>query len=168
MSKDEKLIVSKMFATYFQFGKVVVPQCEFSNSKKYFINLLDIAEYYCCEDLSEICKKELLKFFTDEVVSPKANIPSMMSMCEVMSKINKQYEDYAGYYLLKKLVEKNRALMNTMNDLKQFIQGEKELMHKEWLLKMAEEHGFELSQLIMRKKEACFENINSGNIPHKS
>lgn len=64
-SKEEKTIISKMLATYFQFGKVIVPQCEFSNSKKYFISLLDIADYYCCEDLAEICRKELMKFFTD-------------------------------------------------------------------------------------------------------
>lgn len=70
-----------MLATYFQFGKVIVPQCEFSNSKKYFINLLDIADYYCCEELAKICRKELLKFFNDELVTLKFNIGSIVGMC---------------------------------------------------------------------------------------
>lgn len=149
------MIISKMLATYFQFGKIIVPQCEFFNSKMYFISLLDIAGYYCCEDLGEICRKELLKFFTDELVSPKAKIASIVGMCEVMAKINKQYENYAGYSLLKKLVEKNRGAISTMGDLRQVIQGEKELIHKEWMLEIADDHSFELCQLIMRKKEAC-------------
>lgn len=88
-------------------------------------------------------------------MSPKGNIASIVGMCEVMVKINKQYENYAGYSLLKKLVEKNRGAINTMGDLRQFIHGEKELTHKDWIFKMAQDHSFELSQLIMRKKEAC-------------
>lgn len=155
VTKDEKTITSKMLATYFHFGKVIVPQCEFSSSKKYFTSLLDIAEYYCFEDLAEICRKELLKFFTDEIVSSKGNIANIVGMCEVMVNISKQYENYAGYALLKKLVEKNRGAINTMGDLRQVIQGEKELVHKEWMFKMAQDHSFELSQLIMRRKEAC-------------
>jgi hypothetical protein len=80
-----------MFATYFQFGKIIVQRREFINSKKYFVKLLEISEYYCSADLSEICRKELLKFFTDEIVSPKASIGNIISMCEVMTNINKQY-----------------------------------------------------------------------------
>lgn len=144
-----------MLATYFQFGKIVVPQSEFSCSKKYFISLLDIADYYCCEDLAEICRKELLKFFTDEIVSPKGSIASIVEMCEVMVKINKQYEHYAGYSLLRKLVEKNRGAISTLGDLRQVIHGEKELINKDWVFKMAQNHSFELSQLITKRKEAC-------------
>lgn len=72
-----------------------------------------------------------------------------------MAKINRQYEDYAGYSLLKKLVEKNRGTINTLSELRQVIQSEKELIQKEWINKIADNYSFELTQLIIRKKEVC-------------
>lgn len=57
--------------------------------------------------------------------------------------------------------------MNNLNDVKQFVKGCKDIMDREWVFKMIDKHSFELSQLLMRKKEVDFENIDNSNIPHK-
>ena len=66
----------------------------------------------------------------------------MLQMGEAMADISIQYESYAAYYMLNKLIERHRAKLTSLSELKQCILMNKEYKNKEWLLRMIELYNF--------------------------
>lgn len=93
-----------MFLSYIEFGKVIVDREEFKNSEMHFLKLLDMAEYYLCENLGETCKRQLLRFYKDQIVQQNPSITKLVHLCETMRNVNKEYRMYSEEILLNKLV----------------------------------------------------------------
>ena len=141
---EEYEVLLIVFLMYMKFGKLMFHSLKLSNQFKMIPYLIEMAEYYCIEELKEICHQYALEIYEQKLKSTKTEVSEVLDNAYEIKELEEKYGEYACYLGLKGLI--NKLNLDDIYQLERLVEvkQEKKIKQKEWIMKIMNRFGFEL------------------------